>query len=188
MKTAILCYLFIGIILTLVGPLAKKMKEQIFKVIKPSLADIVSQREPIPLWKKIAVTALMLILNIVFYPILYLVISYDYYRAKSFKKKSLPTDTDNYLYHRQMGGAGRIQCKECNFKEDIISFIHGMEESAITGYQCQACGKFKGIEQNKMNEILNKQCDCGGDLERTEPLFCPKCKTHNISYHMSYIT
>lgn len=188
MKTVILSYLVIGIILNLIGPLAKKIKEQIFKIIKPSPVDILLQSDPIPLWKKIVAIALILILGIVFYPVLYLVITIDSFRKKSFDKKPEPNYNDNYRYFWQMGGAGTIQCNECNFKEDIVSFIHGMDGYAKTGFQCQVCGTFKGIEQYKMNETLNTQCECGGNLEREEPLFCPKCKTKNISYQMRYIT
>ena len=32
------------------------------------------------------------------------------------------------------------------------------------------------------------KCDCGGKLEREQILFCPKCKSKNLSYDMGYIT
>jgi hypothetical protein len=31
-------------------------------------------------------------------------------------------------------------------------------------------------------------CECGGHLEREEALFCPNCKSLNLSYNMKYIT
>jgi hypothetical protein len=31
-------------------------------------------------------------------------------------------------------------------------------------------------------------CECGGHLEREEALFCPNCKSTNLSYDMKYIT
>jgi hypothetical protein len=31
-------------------------------------------------------------------------------------------------------------------------------------------------------------CECGGLLEREEALFCPNCKSLNLSYNMKYIT
>ena len=31
-------------------------------------------------------------------------------------------------------------------------------------------------------------CECGGHLEREEALFCPNCKSLNLSYDMKYIT
>ena len=175
MKTAILYYFVIGIILNIIGPLAQKMKEEIIKIYKPSLSDIILEREPIPLWKRMSVITVLLILSVVFYPVLFIIITIDYFRKKSFDKKPKPVyEDDGLLYYSQMGGAGIIQCNECDFREDIVSFIHGMDEYACTGHQCQVCGMFKGIEQHKMNETLNTKCECGGNLERDEPLFCPE--------------
>ena len=31
-------------------------------------------------------------------------------------------------------------------------------------------------------------CECGGSLDREKTLFCPNCKSTNLSYLMEYIT
>ena len=93
---------------------------------------------------------------------------------------------DNLLYYNRIGGAGIISCNECDFKQEIVSFTHGYEIST-TGYQCKECGKFHKItDDNIKSNIFN--CECGGKLERDFPLFCPKCKSYNVSYNMRYIT
>ena len=84
MKIAILTYFIIGIILNFIGPLAKKIKAEIIKIYKPSLSDIILEREPIPLWKRILVISILLTLSLAFYP---LIIPIDYFREKSFIKK-----------------------------------------------------------------------------------------------------
>ena len=93
---------------------------------------------------------------------------------------------DNLLYYNRIGGAGIISCNECDFKQEIVSFTHGYKTST-TGYQCKECGKFHKItDDNIKSNIFN--CECGGKLERDFPLFCPKCKSYNVSYNMRYIT
>jgi hypothetical protein len=90
------------------------------------------------------------------------------------------------------GGAGTIHCNDCGYKEDVISFIHGIDENGAsadgsTGYQCQSCGKFQTLDDF---EVRNKCfiCSCGGELDRDAPMFCPQCKSWNMDYKMNYIT
>ena len=92
----------------------------------------------------------------------------------------------------RMGGVGSIQCFDCKYEKEIISFIRGVCESTI-GYQCQSCGKtheLKSIsdEYREINIIDSLICDCGGELSRDKSLFCPECKSTRMSYKMSYIT
>jgi len=88
-------------------------------------------------------------------------------------------------------GAGRIYCNNCNHEENIISFIHGFNEEdcndAESGYQCQSCGKFHSLT---MCDIHDEKfiCDCGGRLSNEEELFCPQCKSKDITYKVSYVT
>jgi hypothetical protein len=95
---------------------------------------------------------------------------------------------DNLLYYWKMGGAGIIECNNCDFTEEITSFLHGGDDDSwnIAGFQCQKCGKFHELEYD-MNNAKGKLCECEGCLSREEPLFCPICKTTNITYTMSYI-
>ena len=96
---------------------------------------------------------------------------------------------DNFLYFTNMGGAGKIHCNLCELSQDIVSFLHGFGEDpwSYSGYQCQQCGMFHAIEHD-MDNTAGKKCECGGQLERDKPLFCPKCGTKDVFYNMSYIT
>ena len=76
---------------------------------------------------------------------------------------------DDRLYFIKMGGAGTISCLECGFEQEIVSFLHGVSWDS-TGYQCQKCGKFHKIE-NERNNFRRKKCECGGKLERDKPIF-----------------
>jgi hypothetical protein len=111
----------------------------------------------------------------------------------SFKKYSHEIDDENFKFtlHEEntitfdtMGGAGKVRCLACGYNEDIISFVHGADEST-TGVQCQFCGKFHAL-RNPGNKII--VCECGGKLRRDIPLFCPQCKSLNMRYAASYIT
>lgn len=190
MKTALFIYLFIGIVFNLLGPLARKIRGSVAEIREPSLSDLVLERDPVPSWKKVAFEVILRALAIVFYPILYLVLLYDYYQEKSQGGDITPIGIeDNYLYFSIMGGAGTIHCNVCDFSQDIVSFLHGFGEDpwSNSGYQCQQCGKFHEIERDTKN-AMGQRCECGGNLEREMPLFCPKCKTKDVSYGMSYIT
>ena len=40
-----------------------------------------------------------------------------------------------------LGGRGSIACKDCNYRESVLSFIH-QDGQCILGYQCEVCGEF----------------------------------------------
>jgi hypothetical protein len=43
-------------------------------------------------------------------------------------------DYDKRLFFTAMGGKGKIQCSECDFQQEIVSFLHGANWNN-TGYQ-----------------------------------------------------
>ena len=94
---------------------------------------------------------------------------------------------DKDLYFWNIGGAGTIRCLNCNYKQDIVSFIHGFNWNKA-GYQCEKCGKFHEIisYSDKISETA--ECNCEGHLSRSKPIFCPHCKMTKVTYQMSYIT
>ena len=98
--------------------------------------------------------------------------------------------SDKYLFFWKMGGKGIISCSICDYKQTIVSFLHGFGENswANTGYQCQNCGKFQEIESYSEEIAKTAVCDCGGHLSRREPVFCPNCKSTNVIYQMTLIT
>lgn len=173
-----------------IGPLSNKITKAINKIKNISLADILTEKPPIPVWKKLLFEMTIRTLVLCFYPLLYIIILIDYLRSNNNENISPPkTKDDNLLYYWKMGGAGTVTCNNCNYKQKIVSFLHGHDENSWnnTGFQCQECGKFHEIEYD-MNNSQGKICICGGVLSRDNPLFCPTCMSKNMRYSMSYIT
>jgi len=103
------------------------------------------------------------------------------------KKIEPDSKNDNLTYYWKMGGARILRCNNCDFKQDIVSFLHGADSWSNTGFQCQDCGEIHEIEYDTETS-LGRLCDCGGVLSREEPLFCPNCRTNDIRYCISYMT
>jgi DNA-directed RNA polymerase subunit RPC12/RpoP len=95
-----------------------------------------------------------------------------------------------------MGGVGKIHCEDCGHSKKVSSSIHGLiipgsnEFGSATGYQCLTCGKFAMISHENIDGVMSGEikCKCSGELSRDHVLFCPKCKSKNLSYVMEYIT
>ena len=93
---------------------------------------------------------------------------------------------DTSLYFWKMAGGGKIQCLDCDYKDNIITFTHGLN-TTTTGLQCQDCGKFHAITDWYENG-KQTSCECGGTSSRDKALFCPKCKSKKLHYQATYIT
>ena len=95
------------------------------------------------------------------------------------------------LRFQLMGGHGTIACEECDFSQSITSFTHG-RDSSTSGFQCQHCGKFHAIRSSgpgHANEHKDRLvCDCGGQLERNEVVFCPSCHSTRLTYSVEFMT
>jgi hypothetical protein len=106
------------------------------------------------------------------------------------KSKLEITEEDYQLYfhhdYQHVEGTGTIFCYDCDYNEDIVFFLHGIND-ADWGYQCQSCGKFHTLN-NSQKTAKPLVCSCGGQLSREEALFCPQCKSKSIRYNMAYIT
>lgn len=187
MKTLIIVYLAVGFLLNLIGPLAKMVNKKIKEIKEPSFADVLLERKPISKIKIVWAEFVLRIFIFLFYPVLYLIIFIDFVRPKPIEIETKDKVRDNLLYYWKMGGAGVINCNVCGFNQEIVSFLHGIESWNNTGFQCQNCGKFHQIESD-MSNSKGQKCECGGTLEREKPIFCPKCKTTNVSYDLKYIT
>ena len=98
-------------------------------------------------------------------------------------KKWLELEIEKKLYFRRIDGAGRIKCLNCNYQEEIVSLIHGVNiiNNTTKGVQCQSCGQFHSMWHQPI------QCECGGASSRDEPLFCPECKSDNLHYKCKLI-
>lgn len=190
MKEAILIYLAIGVLLSIIGPLAREFTKEIKQIEREAIFDEFFKKEPTPSWIIVLLKVITRASSIVFYPIFYLMIAIDYVRIKSANKMVEPlSEEDRLLYYSGMGGAGTIRCNCCDFSQEIVSFLHSFGDDPWNkaGFQCQECGKFQAIERD-MDNSQGRKCECGGKLKRKKPLFCPKCKTNSVSYVMSYIT
>jgi len=186
----LIIYLSIGVFMNIIGPLAKKVNDDIKSVKKHSAEDLLIEKYPVPLWKKILYEIIWRLLIILFYPLLYLIICIDYFQIKNQKKAPVELyKDDNLLYFDKMGGWGVVYCNNCNYNQEIISFQHGTGPNSWnnSGFQCQKCGKFHEIECD-MSNSNGKLCECGGILSNKLYLFCPICKTANIRYMMRYIS
>lgn len=86
-----------------------------------------------------------------------------------------------------LGGMCEVQCNDCKERWTVVSFLHGHgpERDCDTGYQCQACGKFKTLH-NELSSAIDGGCECGGCLSHESELFCPHCKSKNIESDMPF--
>lgn len=176
--TYIIIYLLICALIITFVPVARSQWKDF--IINPTSYSYKDKRLAI----KIFISLLLIVMIIMFFiltPLLLpMLIKYD---RKNRKREKTDIKDDN-LYFWRMGGVGQIQCLNCSYQEEILSFIHGLNTSS-TGLQCQSCGQFHSIKDWQDNKHL--YCGCGGILEREMPVFCPECKSKKIQYNMSFI-
>ena len=173
---AAVIYLTIGVLLVIIGPLARMINER--------------ERTPVQQWKRILLEIVLRILCIALYPIILLVMAVDFHRSKSVNKYMEAREGDNSLYFsNSIPGAGIIKCNRCDFSQEVVGLVHGFEPNpwSRAGVQCQNCGKFHTIRRSNENSEDIK-CECGGNLDREKALFCPKCRTNDLSYRVKYMT
>jgi hypothetical protein len=175
MNIILIIYIAIGILSILVGPISNRIKRDILDLkVKLSLEAAAGIK---------TASKRRVLMFEVFYGILLI----DYYRSKKRAKNKTTAPANDYLYFRS--GTGVISCKDCGFTQQIVSFLHGLDdgESTLTGFQCQAYGKFHELK-NSLGVPVSMKCECGSVLSRKELLFCPTCRSKKVSYKMSYIT
>lgn len=93
------------------------------------------------------------------------------------------------LYFHLIGGTGGIRCNACGHEEGITSFLHWLGPEAkdtVTGFQCQACGRFDEVRNASLT--TKERCRCGGGLSRDKVIFCPKCKSRDLRFLPGIIT
>ena len=187
MKIILIIYIAIGILSILVGPIANRIKRDILDLkLKLSLQNSAGIKTASKR-RVLLFEVFFRLLIILFHPLFYCILLIDYYRSKKRAKNKITAPANDCLYFRS--GAGVITCKDCGFNQHIVSFLHGLDdgEGTLTGYQCQACGKFHELK-NSLGVPVSMNCECGGTMSRTEPFFCPTCRSKNVTYKMSYIT
>lgn len=183
MITTAIVYLSVGIILVLVGPLSQDLSQEIDKVESDN-------SKVFKLRKALFIISIVLF-GILLYPIFY----YSYFFQNGKKRSNFRTKEyeKGKLYFTKIPGKGNIICKDCDHKESITGFMHGLDvnvkkRTSERGQQCQTCGKLFVTFSYEDENLHLKNCDCGGNLQRELPLFCPKCKSNNLMYNLKYIT
>jgi len=162
-KTMLLLYLSIGVLLTLIGP-GKKSLTKAVDDLKPNPTQRIlsDYKEP----TKIQVYLFKLILAfgiVIFWPALLPGILKENNPPKDGINEELIYESDDEIGFLMMGGHGVITCKDCNYKKELSSFTHGGNHST-SGYQCQSCAKlttrsrtepFKNINIDDDQNLLN---------------------------------
>jgi len=192
MLIGILAYLLIGFVLNLFGILAKSRKQEFkdtdFINFRNSLLGV----KLVPKWKLLLYKIIITVISILLFPIFYVIVYKGNYKKKVIEKQHTAKAKDTRLYfHSNISGVGILTCKTCSHSEKITSAVHGYTDEdepwSLCSYQCQGCGKFHKVS-NEMEKAGSVLCECGGELTREKPVFCPQCKTFELSYKMSYIT
>lgn len=183
MLVSIIIYLSLGIISVLLGPLSKDLAKEI-KITQTDNSKTFKIR-------KALFTLTIILFGILFYPIFYY--SYFFQNKKKISNCKPRIYEEGKLYFDRIPGTGNIICKDCDHTEIMIGFTHGLDvksnkRTGKSGCQCQDCGKLYEIFSFEKEKPIIKNCDCGGTLKRENALFCPKCKSTKVMYHLKYIT
>jgi len=182
-------YILIGILLGTVGPVGKDISKEVERARGTPFTNTFYEREPPSETKLLLFRVIVTLGFILLWPFFIYGIFKEQRRGIELEKRL--EEKSKGLWFSYMGGHGKITCKDCDHSEEVTSFIHGINSSS-TGFQCQGCGKFSSIKSggpgkaNQYEESLI--CSCDGVLERDKILFCPTCKSHNLSYLTMYIT
>jgi len=264
---ALSAYLLVGFFLVTLGPASKNISKEIDSARGTPLTNAIRERVP-PSEKKLLLFRLILSVGFVLlWPFLMPGVMKE--NSVDFSESSDKPAVIDGIRFQQMGGHGRLSCKDCDFSESLTSFVHGFSSSS-SGFQCQACGKFasrnrqepfkrsngsnhdiklsklppderpsriehlksminlcesqmkvtprknwlstweptiaeckeelRDVQEGELLAIKKTRddfensyrstlfCECGGSLDREKTLFCPSCKSTNLSYSMEYIT
>ena len=189
-EIVLVIYFFVGTLLATIGPAGKDITVEVDRIRGSSLLDAYLEREPpskLKLWVfRAFITAGFILLWPVFI--------FGIMKAQKNTKEQDQVFEDERaqgLWFHYLGGYGAISCKDCMHSESITSFTHG-RDSSTAGFQCQSCGKFAAIRSGGPGKAEEYQsslnCECGGKFEREKVLFCPECRSKNLSYDMEFIT
>ena len=183
-------YLLIGILFGTIGPAGKDIAKEVDRARGSPLTNAFMEREA-PSEVKLFFFRITITLGFVFlWPFFIYGIMKEHNKSVALDKRLADERAEGIWFH-YMGGHGVITCKDCDHSEEVTSFIHGVNSSS-SGFQCQACGKLSSIRAGSLGRAHvhqdSLQCECGGPLKRDKVIFCPICKSKNLSYQMQYIT
>jgi hypothetical protein len=114
------------------------------------------------------------------------------------KGKFTPAD-DMTITMQSHSGVGALSCNDCGHTEPVQIFTHGFgpDSQCTMGYQCQECAKFVTFDSEPVGEpgmaalealVEQSRCECGGRYARDKPIMCPRCKSRDVEYELSWIT
>jgi hypothetical protein len=179
-------YLVAGVVAVLTPPLATKLSEP-FLEFRAAINGT-------PIWRVKMYWITVRVIVVVGWPIFYLVVLYDAVQdrkrqkqAEKIQREKTPEDTG--LFFKWMGGRGAVRCNACGYEEKVTCFLHWLGptgKDTQTGFQCQSCGKFHSVENADLTTQV--RCSCGGELSRDKTVFCPQCKSRDVSYQPHIIT
>ena len=150
-----LIYLFIGFLVLTSYPTRIIISREADRLSLGNWANWEEEYKPVPEKKILYFKILVSLSCIIIWPLFLSVIltekmsfSKPDTTLKSFEEHM--SDLEGGLTFSYIGGAGTINCKDCNFSHGLTSFTHGyvqgekgeMFPSCSSGYQCQSCGKF----------------------------------------------
>lgn len=189
-EIVLMAYLVVGSYLATWGPAGKVIAEEIERARGSSLLNAYMERQPPSEGKlflfRIVITTVFVLLWPVF--IVGMLNAQRMAKKESMAFENKPSQGQFFQY---LGGCGSITCIDCKHNESITSFTHG-RQSSTAGFQCQSCGCFAAIQSGGPGETRNYKssliCECGGRFEREKVLFCPECRSKNLSYDLEFIT
>jgi ribosomal protein S27E len=186
-----LLYFAVGVLLGTVGPAGKQIFEEVAKARGTPLTNAIAEREQ-PSELKLAIFRSIITVGfILLWPVFIYGIVKDQRDEAASMKAFEERHAEGLWFQYSMSGRGDLRCNDCSYSEEVTSFIHGISSSS-TGFQCQACGRFAAIDSGgpgHTNEYAKSLvCDCGGPLDREKVVFCPNCRSKNLTYDLQVIT
>jgi len=189
-EIVLVIYLIIGIFLATIGPAGKDITVEVDRIRGSTLLDAYLEREPPSELKIWIFRAIITAGFVLLWPVFIVGIMKAQRKAKK-EDQAFEDKRSQGLWFHYLGGYGSISCNDCMHNESITSFTHG-RDSSTAGFQCQECGKFAAIQSGGPGKAAEYKssliCECGGKFEREKVLFCPECRSKNLSYDMEFIT
>lgn len=185
-------YLAIGSLVVLVGPGRREIAKQVAQARGTPLTRSFSDRPEVPEWKLLLFRVVLTIVMVLVWPLLLFSVVQEKREQDAWEREYEARIAQGLEFSR-MGGAGTIHCGDCGFQERITSFMHGLtmgpNASCNEGLQCLSCGMFVSVHRQGNPPVTPiPRCGCGGELSRDHILFCPTCRSKNLSYSMGVIS
>lgn len=185
---AVALYIAIGIGFLFYEFVKSAVDKAVNDLWRRSFIDAVRGKPPIPRFKFMLFRFVLSLATVIFWPILLPSIKRESQDpgTRVWKNQATAIPKENGLRFEMMGGAGQLLCDNCEYSQEIISFIHGVNTCTM-GYQCQSCGRLVNIKDSFVFKA-STTCECGGILSRDSALFCPACRSRALHYNMRFIT